>query len=120
MTKKLKNIISVIMWGLVYTLPLVHFLIQLNPHVSLTVSSFFEVMSVYVSENNFIYTALYDIFGDTLHYFSQGSGMLMYFSYFIIISFAHVCVDLLVFLPKTCRYCFDKITNSKDGDDYVE
>lgn len=120
MSKKIKNIVLVILWGLVYLMPLLHFLIQLNPHVSQTVSSFFNVMTNYVSDNNFVYTSLYEIFGDTLHYFNTGSGILMYFSYFIIISFAHVCVDLLLFLPETCRYCFDKITNKKDGDNYLE
>ena len=60
-------------------------------------------------------------FSSTLHFIDPwNGGMILYFSYFIIISFVHVCVDLILFLPETCRYCFDKITNKKDGDNYVE
>lgn len=116
--KKIIKYVKIAIWGVLYTLPFWVFLMRVNlGNSGLTL---YSTMAEFVDPNNFIYTAFYEIFGDTLHLVSQGSGIIMYLSYFVILSFIHICTDLLLFLPHICRFCIEKPFKSVDEDDLID
>lgn len=116
MNKKIKTIVTIILWSTVYLLPLIHFLIVLKADPTVTLRTIME--NNYINSNNFISVTIKQIFGDNgqLPLFATATGVIHYFSYFVIITFIHICIDILLFLPNCARYIFDKMTGEKDED----
>ncbi len=115
LNKKILKIVKIILWGLVYTLPLWQLLISTRVDNTQTL---YAVMSQYVANNNFVAKVIYDVFGatSTINMFPANCGIVEYFAYFVYVSFAHICVDVVLFLPDCARYIFDKMTGEKDED----
>lgn len=115
MNKKILKLVKVILWGLVYTLPLWQLLISTRVD---NANTLYAIMGQYVAPNNFVSSILTQVFGvdSSVVMFAQNSGIVQYFAYFVYVSFAHVCVDVILFLPDCCRYIFDKMKGEKDED----
>lgn len=115
MNKKILKTVKVILWGLVYTLPLWQLLIATRVD---NTNTLYTVMSQYVANGNFVANVIYDVFGATsaIKMFPVNCGIVEYFAYFVYVSFAHICVDVVLFLPDCARYIFDNMVGSKDED----
>ena len=110
---KKKNI-NTLFWITIYTLPILIVLIQ-SIHHTPTLYSIVESMGIF--ENNIIYNTIIDIFGNNgaLQLFTQNSGIVYYFTYFISMNILHIGVDVILLLPRIAQSFADKINNS--GDD---
>ena len=115
LNKKILKIVKIILWGLVYTLPLLQLLICVNGNQQLTL---YNIMIQYVPADNWVAKIIFDVFGyqSQLKMWSHLTGIVLYFSYFVYVSFAHICIDVILFLPDCARYIFDKMTGEKDED----
>lgn len=135
--RTVKYCYDTILWGIITLLPLILYVgfifFYLGGERELSIGnvsalsgdlSFFTVMhDIYdwfgvgsYLGNNFIYQAFYSIFnGQYIGYIdgSFQSMVLWYASYVIMVELLHICVDLILLLPRICRKFLDKFKSEE-------
>lgn len=107
-------------WWIVYLLPVFAWLIYLSSlqYQGASVLSFGDFMCsnlFWPVENNIFLTTIQSIFGSDgiLPLFDYGmlelDGVLYYLSYFVTVYFVHLCIDVIMLLPRLVMRAMDKL-----------
>ncbi len=109
--RNVSYLIDKLFWSLVLILPLLIWLIVIARTGQL--SSLVDVMTdthLLPLMNNSIFTTLSDVFGSNgVVPLIQNADILLYFSYFIIVTLIHLCVDFLLFIPRIAMNWLDNL-----------
>lgn len=92
---------DIILWFLIYSLPLLVILFCSFKGDIVSISSAFSSLGLNVVSDNIVYTALVDLFGSSgVLPLIADNGILLYFSYFIICNIVHLAIDVLLFIVR--------------------
>ena len=113
--KTIKHLFDNFMWYLIYLLPLIFAIIYWCKTGVLDIANVFTLGGFGLVADNFVFTALNSIFGSAgvVPLFAD-TGLLMYFSYFIICYIAHLAVDVLLFLVRWSHNMIDDFLGGKN------
>lgn len=113
--KSIKCLFDNFMWYLIYLLPLVFAVIYWFKTGVLALDQVFTLGGFGLVANNFVFTSLNSIFGSTgvVPLFAD-TGLLMYFSYFIICMIVHLAVDVLLFIVRWSHNMIDNFLGGKN------
>lgn len=100
-----------IFWYILYFLPIISYLLFcFSEPIAVGSSGAIIPFSTYINtaynfiQDNFIFTALNDIFGaNGVMPLGLDSALLLYFSWFIGTVIIHLAVDFLLFIPRLCH-----------------
>lgn len=109
-----------LLWWIIYLLPIFGYLITLSSGILVDNGSYIYPLSfgeflnsvnfVQILSGNIIHSTLLSIFGSNgiVPIFFDGSSFLLYFSYFVGVYFIHLCVDVIMLLPRLVMHAMDK------------
>lgn len=108
--KKFLHVLDNLMWYIIYTLPLLLWLIQSRVSVDVDISS---IMSAFSIADNFIMSSFKDIFGTSgvFPLFDNSSFIFAYMTYFISTMIIHLAVDVLLFIVRWSHDMIDSFYN---------
>lgn len=113
--KTLYYIADKLLWLCLILLPLIIWAIGSHNGIYTLGSVFNEIG---INNDNFIYQALYDLFGagsdSIIHFFTQDSLLLVYFTYFIIVEIVHLFVDFILFIPRLSHKWLNSFTRMEE------
>lgn len=100
---------DIFMWSLIYMLPLIILILFFDRNTLTSFSDVFTMLNLDIISNNVIYSALVTLFGSTSNVVPifTNNDILLYLSYFILMNFVHIIVDILLFLPRWCHKLID-------------
>jgi len=112
-SKTFAKILDILFWWLVYSLPLILWLISFNDN-STTLSN---ILDTYfrASDDGFIRNAIVNVFAPLGWHYT--SAFINYFSYFIYTIILHLFIDILLWVPRFTHKLLDKSLNIR-GLDY--
>ena len=118
--KTVNHVVDTIFGHLLYFLPIICYLLFMLAEPSSGVvtltdfSSFMTSTGFGVLTNNILFTTLESIFGANgiLPVFA-GSAVSAYLTYFIVVYLAHVCVDMLLLLPRIAHNWMNKLSKGE-------
>lgn len=103
-------------WFLLSILPLIVFVIMLwhNGLNGITMTTAFNACGLDIITNNFIFDGLVSLFGvDGVFPLFNSPDLLIYLTYLIGITIAHLAVDVLLFIPRFAHKCMDTFGGDK-------
>lgn len=119
--RTISHVVDCAFWFIVSMLPIVFYVIQPLAYeltsVSEVLPTFSETMATFgINDTNYIYVAIMDIFGESglMPFFSSGSSVVLFLSYFILIQLLHVFVDFVLFIPRLAHKWLAKLTHAGD------
>lgn len=101
-------------WFIVSVLPLVAFVILLffNGASGVDLSTVINNIGFGLNDSNVVYVAINGICGvDGVLPLFASSDIILYLSYFVIVSILHVFVDVLLFIPRFAHKLMEGFTN---------
>lgn len=113
--RTINHLFDTIFWYLIYMLPLIFAIIYWSKFGSLDISNIFTLGGFSLFANNIVFSSLNSIFGPTgIIPLFNGSGILMYLSYFIICMIVHLAVDVLLFIVRIAHNWIEGIAGGKN------
>ena len=113
--KTIKCLFDNVMWYLIYLLPLIFAMFYWSNSGVLDIASVFTLGGFGLVADNFVFTTLNSIFGvNGVVPLLADTGLLMYFSYFIICYICHLAVDVLLFIVRWSHGMIDSFLGGKD------
>lgn len=108
--KKIVHVLDNLMWYIIYTLPILLWLIQSRFAIDVDISS---IMSTFSIVDNFIMSSLQSVFGTdgVLPLFDNSSFIFAYMTYFISVMIIHLAVDVLLFIVRWSHDMIDGFYN---------
>lgn len=112
--KTILILVDRLFWALILLLPLI-ILVVGDIHHELTLMSIFTDLGI--NTNNFIYTALNDMFGSSgvLPLFTSNSSLMIYFTYIVIVELLHLFIDFIIFIPRLSHKWMNSLTGVDEG-----
>lgn len=97
--KKISHVLDNFMWYIIYTLPILLWLVQSRVAIGVDIST---IMSTFSIADNFIMSSLQGIFGTegVFPLFDNSSFIFAYMTYFISVMIIHLAVDVLLFIVR--------------------
>lgn len=102
-----------LMWYLIYLMPLIIFVFyNINSGTLTSLGSIFDSIGLNILTDNVVLTTLSDVFGTggVVPIFTN-SDILIYMSYFICVYLVHICVDVLLFIPRLGHKWLNEFTS---------
>lgn len=100
---------DIFLWSLIYMLPLIILILFFDRNTLTSFSDVFTMLNLDIVNNNVIYSALVTLFGvnsNVIPIFTN-NDILLYLSYFILMNFVHIIVDIILVLPRWCHKLID-------------
>lgn len=120
--RNIKTFADTFMWYIVYTLPLLAYMLYMlaMPSTSTSVVDFATFMTssgFALSSVNPVYTAIASVFGNggIMPLFND-VGIVMYVAYFASCIIVHIAVDVLVFIPRIAHNYLDGFTKGVNNE----
>lgn len=114
MTKRTFHYIVEASWLFLALFPVILYLVAARNTGGTDMLTFSQIMSeklgFFTSSSNIIYTSLDGVFGAEGVLPILTDSLTAYLSYFIVIELAHLCVDVLVFIPRLAHNWLDTYT----------
>lgn len=112
--KTIKYLCDNVLWYLIYLLPLIFAVVHWYKIGVVDIAGVFALGGFELVADNIIFTCLNSIFGATgvVPLFAD-TGLLLYFSYFIICWIVHLAVDVLLFIVRWSHSMLDGFLGGK-------
>lgn len=114
MTKRTFHYVIEAGWLFIALLPVILYIVAARNTGGTDMLTFTQMMNeklgFFTSSNNIIYSTLTGIFGQTGELPILSEAFAAYLSYFIIVEIAHLCVDVLLFIPRLAHNWLEAYT----------
>lgn len=117
--KTVNHVADTIFWYIIYFLPIIAYLLYLMAEPG--TAGYIIPLSDFLSESGFIhvvdnvvYSTLFALFGEggILPLFS-GTGIFIFFTYYIYVYLLHLVVDFILFIPLLCHKWMNSFTRGE-------
>lgn len=119
MTKRTFHYITEVGWLFLALLPVILYLVAARNTGGTDMLIFSQMMSeklgFFTSADNIIYSSIHDIFGPSGTLPILTDALTSYLAYYIIIEIAHLCVDVLLFIPRIAHSWMDAYTRKNSN-----
>lgn len=113
--RTINHLFDTIFWYLIYLLPLIFSIIYWIKFGILDIANIFTLAGFDLFANNIVFNSLNSIFGSIgIIPLFNGTGILMYLSYFIICMVVHLAVDVLLFIVRIAHNWIEGFIGGKN------